>query len=102
VYRVIPLPPFAGGVQLTEAEAFPAVAPTPVGAPGTAGEPEGSTSSAAKFQRSLVGAVSLSTTPVPGVAVGALIACSQKVSPEPVSTHSCCFTWLVPRVRAVA
>jgi hypothetical protein len=35
---MIALPPvFDGAVQLTVAEAFPAVAETPVGAPGTAG-----------------------------------------------------------------
>jgi len=36
VYVVIELPPFeAGGVKLTVACAFPAVAESPVGAPGT-------------------------------------------------------------------
>jgi hypothetical protein len=37
VYDVIGLPPLSGGVQLTVADAFPAVAVTPVGAPGTVG-----------------------------------------------------------------
>jgi hypothetical protein len=37
VYLVIPLPPFGGALQLTVADAFPAVALTPVGAPGTVG-----------------------------------------------------------------
>jgi hypothetical protein len=38
VYVVIPLPPvFDGAVQLTVADALPAVAVTPVGAPGRVG-----------------------------------------------------------------
>ena len=36
VYDVIGLPPLAGAVQETVAEPLPAVAETPVGAPGTA------------------------------------------------------------------
>ena len=34
---MIALPPFDGAVQLTTADAFPAVAVTPVGAPGAVG-----------------------------------------------------------------
>jgi hypothetical protein len=37
VYFVMPLPPFAGAVQLTVADAFPALALTPLGAPGAVG-----------------------------------------------------------------
>jgi hypothetical protein len=35
VYPVIALPPLPGAVQLTVADALPAVADTPAGAPGT-------------------------------------------------------------------
>jgi len=38
VYRVIALPPLAGAVQVSAADALPAVADTPVGAPGTVAE----------------------------------------------------------------
>lgn len=43
VYLVIALPPLEGAVQLTVTWPFPANPATPVGAPGTVAEDEGTT-----------------------------------------------------------
>ena len=64
-------------------------------------EPAGTTSAAAKFQRSVVGAVSLSVTLVPAVGVIAVCRWTQNVSPAG-ARYSLTFVWPGPTVRAVA
>ena len=63
--------------------------------------PAGTTSTAAKFQRSVVGAVSLSVTLVPAAGVAAFCRWTQKVSPAG-ARYSLTFVWLLPTVRATA
>ena len=75
---------------------------SPVGAlGGCVSLTAGSTSTAAKFQRSAVGAVSFSVTAVPGSGVAAFCRCTQKVSPTE-ARYSSAFVCPPPTVRAVA
>ncbi len=59
-------------------------------------------STAAKLNRSVVGAVSLSCTTAPAIAVRVVVFCTQYVSPVGVLSHWCAIAWLAPSVRAVA
>ena len=61
----------------------------------------GSTSTAARFQRSLVGAVSFRVTAVPGSGVAAFWRCTHSVSPTE-ARYSSTFVCPLPTVRAVA
>src|SRR4051794_32793396 len=54
----------------------------------------------ARFQRSLVGAVSLIVTTDPAAPAGAVRRCDQNVSPTEVSTHWLTTDWPDPTVRA--
>ena len=66
------------------------------------GVPLGSTSTAARFHRSAVGAVAEMVTGVPAAGVGALRAWVQNVSPADVSTHWCTMVCPAGSVRAMA
>src|SRR3954470_23660213 len=81
------------------------VSPTTVGTVTCGGGGGGTPaliSTAAKFHWSSVGPVVFIVTGVPEATTGVLVACTQKVSPEVVSTASWTFTWPVGTVRAVA
>ncbi len=60
------------------------------------------TSTAARFQRSLVGAVAFSCTTVPGVAIAVERVCTQYVPVDVMSIHCCTMTWSASSVRATA
>src|SRR6185503_6362963 len=57
-------------------------------------------STAATFQRSLVGAVSLIVAVVPVFATGVVIDCTQNVWLAIVSSHWCVIVWFGPSVRS--
>ena len=85
------LAPASGSVMLT------------VGASvsGGGGEPA-STSTAARFHWSAVGAVSEMGTTDPAAPEGVVRRCTQYVSPVPASTHWCSSDWPAPSVREIA
>src|SRR6185312_10032732 len=105
----------AGTVALVEFVTDPRASPAPVMAdvaaacvrPTTFGTvtwaaPATRISIAERFQRSVLGSVSFKATAVPAAATAAERACTQKVSPTPLSTHWCTIAWPVPTVRGVA
>src|SRR5215510_262561 len=69
---------------------------------GGGGPLPGSTSRAARFQRSLVGAVSFSVTDCPDVIEGFVVPCTQNVFCVRASRYCDKRTWPAPTVRGVA
>jgi len=57
---------------------------------------------AARFYRSVVGAVAFIRTAMPAAATGPPRRCTQKSSPTRASVHSCTIVWLAPSVRGTA
>src|SRR3954470_12378721 len=106
----------AGTVLLADVVTPPRTRPAPVMAPvaavcvrpttfGTAGDTATlptRISTAAAFQRSLVGDVSLIVVSVPAFATAAAGDCTQNVATPAVSTHWWIITWPSPIVRAAA
>src|SRR5262245_44132515 len=66
------------------------------------GVPAAATSTTAKFQRSVVGAVTPIVTMVPALSIFAAVTCVQNVSPTLVSTHWCTVVWPERSVRPMA
>ena len=105
----------AGTVALDAVVTVPTVRPAPVIAVvaaacvrpttfgiATCGSVELMISTAAMFQRSVVGAVTFIVVSVPLDAIGAVRVCTQNVSPTAKSTHSCTIVWPAASVRSMA